>query len=121
MYLILTLVILISSIDAVQFEAHELYGAPFIMAVALAMFAYTSRHQSPQRIASIVAGVALVSILLATFLPSALGGDASEPISEYLSRGTIAWLVLPSVLVAVVPMGAEVVRRVRTSDRNPNG
>ena len=118
LYLILTLVILISSIDAVQFEAHELYGAPFIMAVALAMFAYTSRHQPPQRIASIVAGVALVSILLATFLPSALGGDASEPISEYLSRGTIAWLVLPSVLVAVVPMGAEVVRRVRTSGVN---
>ena len=31
LYIILTLVILVSSIDAVQFNAHELYGAPFVM------------------------------------------------------------------------------------------
>ena len=33
LYIILTLIILISSIDAVQFNAHELYGAPFVMGV----------------------------------------------------------------------------------------
>lgn len=115
LYIILTLIILISSIDAVQFNAHELYGAPFVMGMALAMFAYTSRKQSPRQIVSVVLGVALASILLATIVPSALGGDASEPISDFLSRGTIAWLVLPSVLIALVPMGAEVYNRVSTS------
>ena len=115
LYIILTLIILISSIDAVQFNAHELYGAPFVMGMALAMFAYTSRKQSPRQIVSVVLGVALASILLATIVPSALGGDASEPISDFLSRGTIAWLVLPSVLIALVPMGAEVYKRVSTS------
>ena len=115
LYIILTLIILISSIDAVQFNAHELYGAPFVMGMALAMFAYTSRKQSPRQIVSVVLGVALASILLATIIPSALGGDASEPISDFLSRGTIAWLVLPSVLIALVPMGAEVYNRVSTS------
>ena len=115
LYIILTLIILISSIDAVQFNAHELYGAPFVMGLALAMFAYTSRKQSPRQIVSVVLGVALASILLATIVPSALGGDASEPISDFLSRGTIAWLVLPSVLIALVPMGAEVYNRVSTS------
>ena len=115
LYIILTLIILISSIDAVQFNAHELYGAPLVMGMALAMFAYTSRKQSPRQIVSVVLGVALASILLATVVPSALGGDASEPISDFLSRGTIAWLVLPSVLIALVPMGAEVYNRVSTS------
>ena len=85
------------------------------MGMALAMFAYTSRKQSPRQIVSVVLGVALASILLATIIPSALGGDASEPISDFLSRGTIAWLVLPSVLIALVPMGAEVYNRVSTS------
>ena len=115
LYIILTLIILISSIDAVQFNAHELYGAPFVMGMALAMFAYTSRKQSPRQIVSVVLGVALASILLATIIPSALGGDASEPISDFLSRGTIAWLVLPSVLISLVPMGAEVYNSVSTS------
>ena len=115
LYIILTLIILVSSIDAVQFNAHELYGAPFVMAMALALFAYTSRKQSPEQIAGIVLTVALMSILLAILIPSALGGDASEPISEFLSRGTIAWLVLPSVLVALVPVGAEVFERVQSS------
>ena len=115
LYIILTLIILISSIDAVQFNAHELYGAPFVMVMALAMFAYTSRKQSPRQIVSVVLGVAFASILLATIIPSALGGDASEPISDFLSRGTIAWLVLPSVLIALVPMGAEVYNRVNAS------
>jgi len=115
LYIILTLVILVSSIDAVQFNAHELYGAPFVMGMALALFAYTSRKQSPKQIVSVVLGTALASIVLAILIPSALGGDASEPISEFLSRGTIAWLVLPSVLVALVPVGAEVYNRVQTS------
>ena len=115
LYIILTLIILVSSIDAVQFNAHELYGAPFVMGMALALFTYTSRKQSPKQIVSVVLGTALASIVLAILIPSALGGDASEPISEYLSRGTIAWLVLPSVLVALVPVGAEVYNRVQTS------
>ena len=115
LYIILTLMILVSSIDAVQFNAHELYGAPFVMAMALAMFAYTSRKQSPQQIVYVVLMVALASVVLAIFVPSALGGDASEPISEILTRGTIAWLVLPSILVALIPVGAEIVGRVRSS------
>ena len=115
LYIILTLIILVSSIDAVQFNAHELYGAPFVMAMALALFAYTSRKQSPKQIVSVVLGTALASIVLAMLVPSALGGDANEAISEFLSRGTIAWLVLPSVLVAIVPVGAEVFNRVQSS------
>ncbi len=115
LYIILTLIILVSSIDAVQFNAHELYGAPFVMGMALALFAYTSRKQSPKQIVSVVLGTALASIVLAILVPSALGGDANEAISEFLSRGTIAWLVLPSVLVAIVPVGAEVFNRVQSS------
>ena len=43
MYLILTLVILLESVDTVNFDAHELYGTPFILAFAIAMLVYTNR------------------------------------------------------------------------------
>ena len=43
LYLILTLVILISSIDAIQFSAHEIYGAPFIAALMISITMWSMR------------------------------------------------------------------------------
>ena len=37
LYLMLTLVILLESVDTVNFDAHELYGAPFLLGFAGAM------------------------------------------------------------------------------------
>ena len=33
-YLILTVILMVASIDSINFEGHELYGTPFLMAVA---------------------------------------------------------------------------------------
>ena len=49
LYLILTLVILIASIDSIQFAAHELYGAPFI-AVMMISYVMWSMRKKPERI-----------------------------------------------------------------------
>ena len=47
LYLVLTWVLLLASIDAVNFEAHELYGAPFLAALGAASFLYTRRNDDP--------------------------------------------------------------------------
>ena len=50
LYLVLTWVLLLTSIDAVNFEAHELYGAPFLAAAGAGLFTYTAqgrRHGDP--------------------------------------------------------------------------
>ena len=48
LYLVLTWALLLASIDAVNFEAHELYGAPFMTGIALCFFLYTRRKDDPK-------------------------------------------------------------------------
>ena len=49
LYLMLTLVILLESVDTVNFDAHELYGAPFLFGFAGAMVIYTRRKSDPRK------------------------------------------------------------------------
>ena len=108
-YLILTLVLLLSSIDAINFEGHELYGTPFIIAFAAALFLYTNRRHEAKRNAWLLMGTLFVSVLLAIWQPTAFGMDSSTAMSTLIVRGVLAWLTLPVVLLVVVPMVKEVV------------
>ena len=65
LYLILTLVILISSIDSIQFSAHELYGAPFIAAMMLAMVMWSIRDK-PQRVFYVILSIPLMVVASGT-------------------------------------------------------
>ena len=113
LYTILTWVLLLSSIDAVNFEAHELYGAPFLTALAAASFVYTRRQDDPRSTAWLLAGAALLSVVGFIFAPSAFGQDATTSVSTHLTRGHIVWISLPMVMLALAPMSREVVRQVK--------
>ena len=63
-YLILTLVILLGSIDSVNFEAHELYGAPFILAFSISMMLYLNRKNEPKSTFNIKDGFLAFSFFL---------------------------------------------------------
>jgi hypothetical protein len=117
--LILTLAILLASIDSVNLTAHELYGAPFMLAVAIAMFTYTMRKEQPKTTFSVALAVIIVSIILAMFAPEWLGGDAETTVSEYITRGSIAWISLPMLLVTIAPMANEVVTQIQRKSRTP--
>ena len=119
LYLILTLAILLASIDSVNLTAHELYGAPFMLAVAIAMFTYTMRKEQPKTTFSVALAVIIVSIILAMFAPGWLGGDAETTVSEYITRGSIAWISLPMLLVTIAPMANEVVTQIQRKSRTP--
>jgi hypothetical protein len=108
-YLILTLVLLLSSIDAINFEGHELYGTPFLIAFAGALFLYTNRRHEAKRNAWLLIGTLFVSVLMAIWQPTAFGMDSSTAMSTLIVRGVLAWLTLPIVLLVVVPMVKEVV------------
>ena len=108
-YLILTLVLLLSSIDSINFEGHELYGTPFLMAFAGAMFLYTNRRHEARRNALLLVTTLVLSVVLALWQPTAFGMDSSTAMSSLVVRGVLAWLTLPIVLLVIVPMVKEVV------------
>jgi cytochrome c biogenesis factor len=99
-YLILTWVILLSSIDSVSFETHELYGSPFLFALGCSFYVYMGRHleKKPQMIG--LAAVVLFSLVGLLTAPHSWGFDADHSISEVVDRGHLAWVVLPMMLVA---------------------
>ena len=61
---VLTWVLLLTSIDAVNFEAHELYGAPFLAAaIAASLFVYTRRKTTMPPPFWLLGGAVVVSLL----------------------------------------------------------
>jgi cytochrome c biogenesis factor len=107
LYLVLTLVLLLASIDAVNFDAHEVYGAPFVLAFAAAMVVYTGRKGDSNRNAWLVIGTLGVSLLCAVWQPAAFGMDADTVVSSFLVRGTLAWLMLPMLFMVILPVAHE--------------
>lgn len=108
-YLILTVILLVASIDSINFEGHELYGTPFLMAVAGSFFLYTNRKHEARRNIWLLTGTLLISVLLSILQPSAFGMDSSTAMSALVVRGVLAWLTLPIVLLVIVPMLKEVI------------
>ena len=99
LYLVLTLVILISSIDSIQFAAHELYGAPFIAAVMIAFVMWSIRDK-PQRVFALLLSIPLIFVT-AWFFGDSLGYDSTDILGASLSRGQIGMVVLLPALLAL--------------------
>ena len=111
LYLVLTWVLLVSSIDAVHFDAHELYGAPFLAGLSASFFVYTRRNDDPRHTLGFLGAVGIISVGGMVLFPTAFGMDAGSSVSTNLTRGHIVWLSLPVTLLAVAPMAREVVRQ----------
>jgi len=111
LYLVLTWVLLLTSIDAVNFEAHELYGAPFLAAIGASMFVYTRRKDDAQQTLWFLGGAALISVLGFMAAPAVFGGDATTLVSERMTRGHIVWISLPMLALATAPVAREVGRQ----------
>lgn len=98
-YLVVTFVILISSIDQIQFAAHEVYGTPFIIMILLAMTAWSNRER-PEIVRWLFV-VPLLSLIVAYFFGERIGWDSSFLLTSTLSRGFFAILVLFPALIAL--------------------
>jgi hypothetical protein len=91
----------------VNFDAHEVYGAPFVLAFAAAMVMYTGRKGDSNRNAWLVLGTLALSLLFALWKPEAFGMDSNTIVSSFLVRGTLAWLVLPMLFLVFIPVARE--------------
>ena len=110
LYLVLTWALLLASIDAVNFEAHELYGAPFMTGIALCFFLYTRRKDDPKDNLMLIGLTLGISTIGFVFFADSFGRDASTLISGSLTRGHIIWVSLPALILALAPMAREVSR-----------
>ena len=99
LYLILTLVILIASIDSIQFAAHELYGAPFI-AVMMISYVMWSMRKKPERIFYTLMSTPLI-VLIAWQFGNSLGYDSQDILGASISRGQVGLVVLIPALFAL--------------------
>ena len=115
LYLVLTWVLLLTSIDAVNFEAHELYGAPFLAAAGAGLFAYTRRKDDAKTTVRLLFGALTLSALGLFLAPDAFGRDSTASVSEHLTRGHIVWMSLPMLVLAVAPVAREVVEQAKSA------
>ena len=117
--LVLTLVILLGSIDQIHFAAHEVYTSVLIAAAGGAFVVYGTRDDDAKRRVGLLAGVSAVSALGLWLAPGWWGGDALEPLSSLVLRGHVAWIVLPVVLMAVPIIAREVGRKAKATSSTP--
>ena len=99
LYLILTLVILMSSIDSIQFAAHELYGAPFLAAMMFGLVMWSMR-KNPTRVFYLMLSLPLI-LIFAWLFGNSLGYDSTDILGASLSRGQIGMVVLIPALLAL--------------------
>ena len=99
LYLILTLVILIASIDSIQFAAHELYGAPFLAALMISYVMWSLRKK-PERVLYALLSTPLI-LLIAWQFGNSLGYDSQDILGASISRGQVGLVVLIPALFAL--------------------
>ncbi len=113
LYLILTLVILIASIDSIQFAAHELYGAPFLAALMISYVMWSLRKK-PERVLYALLSIPLI-LLIAWQFGNSLGYDSQDILGASISRGQVGLVVLIPALFAL-PATISLIRE-NTPDR----
>ena len=99
LYLILTLVILIASIDSIQFAAHELYGAPFLAGLMISYVMWSLRKK-PERVLYALLSTPLI-LLIAWQFGNSLGYDSQDILGASISRGQVGLVVLIPALFAL--------------------
>jgi cytochrome c biogenesis factor len=118
LYLVLTWVLLLASIDAVNFEAHELYGAPFLAAVAVCFILYTRRHDDAKHTAAVLAAALLITVVGMTLFATNLGADSATLVSGGpLTRGHLAWASLPTLTIALPLMVRETMDQIKKAGK----
>jgi len=117
--LVLTLVILLGSIDQIHFAAHEVYTSVLIASAGGAFVLYGTRDEPPQRRMALLVAAVACSGLGVWLAPGWWGGDALESLSSLVLRGHVAWIVLPVLLMAVPIVARELGRRVKATSSTP--
>jgi cytochrome c biogenesis factor len=105
-FLLLTWMLLLASVDGTSLGAHETLGAPLILAIAAAMATYGWRDVVPaERVPPLLLFLLVLGLVLGAGMNLALPGDADDLFNDYLTRGMVVWLLLPMLMVAIPSIG----------------
>ena len=100
-FMTLSWMLLLSSIDGASLSSHELFGAPLLLLAVAALTTYAWRDALDSRIVPALLLLALaLSVVLALAFDLPLPGDSTGSLSEQVSRGQVAWMLLPLLLLA---------------------
>ena len=101
-YLLLSWLILLNSIDSTQLELHEVLGAPILLLTISGLMIYGWRGKVPSDIIpTIFASVIIISIVLSWLFSEQLPGDSDKILLGPFTRGHLAWLIIPAILLAI--------------------
>jgi len=116
-YLGLTWMLLTAEIDGTSLEAHEVFGAPFIAALAIGLMVYSWGIKSNGRIGLfVIFGAMLISITSGLLSNSIdLPGDPDSYLTDELSRGQVAGFLLALIVFSIPPSIGEMLRVIKKS------
>ena len=102
LFLLLTWMLLLASVDGASLATHEMLGAPLILALAAALATYGWKDTvAPGRVPYLLLFMVVAGLLLGAGLNLPLPGDSDGQFSDYVTRGMVVWLLLPMLLVAI--------------------
>ena len=116
-YLGLTWMLLTAEIDGTSLEAHEVFGAPFIAALAIGLMVYSWGIKSNGRIGLFVIFGAMLIAITSGLLSEAidLPGDPESYLTDEISRGQVAGFLLALILFSIPPSIGEMLRVIKRS------
>jgi len=101
-FLTLTWMLMLASIDGASLGMHEMFGSPLILIVAAGLATYSWKGTVPPRfVPFLLVGFILLGVILGAVLNIPLAGDSNSEFSEIIVRGDVAWLMLPLIVVAI--------------------
>ncbi|HJM13667.1 MAG TPA: cytochrome c biogenesis protein CcsA [Candidatus Thalassarchaeaceae archaeon] len=116
-FLLLTWLLLTVEIDGTNLDAHELYGAPMLAILALALSWYSvGSLAGASKVNAVVAAVLILSLSL-PFLSGSihLPGDPDLPITPSLSRGDLSIFILSWLALALPATAWKLWKTIRKS------
>ena len=116
-YLALTWMLLTAEIDGTSLEAHEVFGAPFVAALAIGLIFHSWGIRSNGKTGLfVVLGILLLSITSGLMSDKiALPGDADRYLTEELTRGQVSAFLLTLVIFSIPSSIGEMIRALRKS------
>ena len=116
-YLGLTWMLLTAEIDGTSLEAHEVFGAPILIILALSLTVYSWGKGNDGRVGVFaVIGTLTISLAIGAMANGlSLPGDPDRNFTESLTRGQVAGTILACLVIALPPTLIEMWKSIRTS------
>lgn len=101
-FLALTWMLMLASVDGTSLAMHEMFGAPILLLMASALAVYAWKDSLNEKfVPYFLIGAIIFGIVIGSIVGVELMGDSDGEFSTIVNRGEVAWLVLPTLIIAI--------------------